>query len=57
MFPKYNFPLQEYTVIDGDTISVVLDMGWDLTPKDPASLFRPGLKSQGYQAPELFRCL
>jgi micrococcal nuclease len=29
MFPKYHFPLEAYTVTDGDTIAVTLDLGWD----------------------------
>jgi hypothetical protein len=45
MFPKYNFPLQEYTVIDGDTISVVLDMGWDVSINQSCRLL-------GIDAPE-----
>jgi micrococcal nuclease len=45
MFPKYNFPLQDYTVIDGDTISVVLDLGWDVSINQSCRLL-------GIDAPE-----
>jgi endonuclease YncB( thermonuclease family) len=45
MFPKYNFPLQDYTVIDGDTIAVVLDMGWDVSINQSCRLL-------GIDAPE-----
>lgn len=31
MFPKYNFPVQSFCIIDGDTISVSLDLGWDIS--------------------------
>lgn len=47
-FPRFNYPILTYRVIDGDTVEAVCDLGWDATKK-------VAIRLQGINAPETNR--